>query len=362
LTAAEGKAKLAAMLSSVLPGLRELRAPLAAGYLWLLTGWLIFGDEVPKRREATSGALRRLYELQPVVSAVGLAVVASVAAYIVGSIAIEGLNSLVRRRLNARRRSPEDLFAVSAEGRKAMRDWVNRRISIRARHRAAPWDLALAYLSRDRDLLMTRLLAESVALHTEVDRPDAEATFRIGLAPPLTVLVVYLAVTVSPWWLLGLLISALLLWQSALFARQANDALVIAVLSREELNEPLLRELRMWCAEMSGTDAARARAALDDPGWHTAKPLRISVELDTDHDDYAHRVVVEFARDRSYRGADGRRQDVAPGPPGRFEVHLDSEFEVTKVIAPDEPVVPADAEATQPVAPPVTREDGPPAS
>lgn len=36
------------MLTSLLPGLRELRAPLAAGYLWLTVAWLIFGDNLNK--------------------------------------------------------------------------------------------------------------------------------------------------------------------------------------------------------------------------------------------------------------------------------------------------------------------------
>ena len=29
------------MLTSLLPGVRDLRAPLAAGYIWLLFGWLV---------------------------------------------------------------------------------------------------------------------------------------------------------------------------------------------------------------------------------------------------------------------------------------------------------------------------------
>ena len=76
------------MLSNVLPGLRELRAPLAAGYLWLTWSWLVWGDDLPTRAEV-SGPLARLYALEPVVSKLGVAVVASVGAYIVGSIAID---------------------------------------------------------------------------------------------------------------------------------------------------------------------------------------------------------------------------------------------------------------------------------
>jgi hypothetical protein len=76
------------MLASVMPGLRELRAPLAAGYLWLALSWLVLGDALPASDEV-NGPFARLYELEPVVSNLGLAVVASVGAYILGSIAID---------------------------------------------------------------------------------------------------------------------------------------------------------------------------------------------------------------------------------------------------------------------------------
>jgi hypothetical protein len=82
------------MLTNVLPGLRELRAPLAAGYLWLLFAWLVWGDELSQAKSAETAdkartPLDRFFELEPVISSIGLAVVASVAAYIVGSIVID---------------------------------------------------------------------------------------------------------------------------------------------------------------------------------------------------------------------------------------------------------------------------------
>jgi hypothetical protein len=38
------------MLTSILPGLRDLRGPLTAGYLWLLAAWIAFGDVMPHSR------------------------------------------------------------------------------------------------------------------------------------------------------------------------------------------------------------------------------------------------------------------------------------------------------------------------
>ena len=72
------------ILSNLVPGIRELRAPLAAGYLWLLCGWLMFGPFTP-RDEATR-TLADLYELSDQATAIGLGVAVSFAAYLAGSV------------------------------------------------------------------------------------------------------------------------------------------------------------------------------------------------------------------------------------------------------------------------------------
>jgi hypothetical protein len=77
------------MLTNVLPGLRELRAPLAAGYLWLVFAWMVWGGELPNKDDPKAAPLEQLYKLEPIISTIGLAVVASVAAYVLGSIVID---------------------------------------------------------------------------------------------------------------------------------------------------------------------------------------------------------------------------------------------------------------------------------
>jgi chromosome segregation ATPase len=72
------------MLASLLPGIRELRAPLAAGYLWLLVGWLAFHSHLPAREQA-NGVIEALYNLEGLVSALGFGVAVSFAAYLIGS-------------------------------------------------------------------------------------------------------------------------------------------------------------------------------------------------------------------------------------------------------------------------------------
>jgi len=71
------------VLSSLLPGLRDLRGPLAGGYLWLLNLWLLFGDRIPTQDTAT-GLFKQIYALEGVISQFGLVVALSFSAYLAG--------------------------------------------------------------------------------------------------------------------------------------------------------------------------------------------------------------------------------------------------------------------------------------
>jgi hypothetical protein len=306
------------MLGSVLPGLRELRAPLAAGYLWLLAGWLILADELPTKHEAKPAVIQRFYDLAPVVSAFGLAVVASVAAYVIGSIALDIQSRLIRwLSLWARPFVDRYGFPVSDEGSEALRNAVVEHV---------PYDPNIVawgkqHLSDNRELVMTRLLAASEPLHAQVDRPDAEATFRAGLWPPLTVIIVYLAITVSPWWWGGLWLPAMLIWQRAGLRRRANDALVIAVISREEINRSLLTAVKTALIRNRTFEAVaglpgQTSAETAWPGSSGDHAVR-KVDLDVDGADFAHRAYL------GWDTHDGRRL---------FEVRFDSDFSVSDVI------------------------------
>ena len=73
------------MLANVLPGLRDVRAPLAAGYIWLLALYLAVEPSVPKKPHGIWASLDHLRHMVSLV-ATGLAV--SFVAYLVGSIAV----------------------------------------------------------------------------------------------------------------------------------------------------------------------------------------------------------------------------------------------------------------------------------
>jgi hypothetical protein len=73
------------VLASILPGLREIRAPLAAGYLWLVIGWLLLHDRVETGSSA-SGAVDALTDLRDAIGVGGLAAAATFVAYLLGAL------------------------------------------------------------------------------------------------------------------------------------------------------------------------------------------------------------------------------------------------------------------------------------
>jgi hypothetical protein len=88
-------------LANLLPGLRDLRTPLAAGYLWLLTAWLLVEPSLPERDEA-SGVLQSILRIGEVLGPIASAVALSFVAYLVGVLSL-GLGQVVTMGLTLRR-------------------------------------------------------------------------------------------------------------------------------------------------------------------------------------------------------------------------------------------------------------------
>ncbi len=82
------------MLGQILPGFRELRGPLAAGFTWILLGYLIVHQHV----STAHGKVKEIVELGEHLSPAALAVAASFVAYLLGSLS----EDLFRRALAAR--------------------------------------------------------------------------------------------------------------------------------------------------------------------------------------------------------------------------------------------------------------------
>jgi hypothetical protein len=73
------------VLASIIPGLRELRTPLAIGWIWLAALWIVFGDLLPRKGEGTN-LLQSIFEIgEGLGKGIALGVAAFVA-YLVGSL------------------------------------------------------------------------------------------------------------------------------------------------------------------------------------------------------------------------------------------------------------------------------------
>lgn len=73
------------MLANLLPGIRELRAPLATGYIWLLTFWLWIPDHF-KDKPPTEGALGDIARLAHYSGRLGVGIALSFVAYLIGAL------------------------------------------------------------------------------------------------------------------------------------------------------------------------------------------------------------------------------------------------------------------------------------
>jgi len=84
-------------------------------------------------------------------------------------------------------------------------------------------------LSRELKSLPTRLLVASERLFDQYDRVSAEVATRTSIAPPLLLLFALLALRLSPWYWIGVVLPAVLVTQAVGRLRAANDLLVEAV-------------------------------------------------------------------------------------------------------------------------------------
>jgi hypothetical protein len=246
------------VLLNILPGLRELRAPLAAGYLWLVVGWLALGDSISFPDEA--------HDFLDQFSGLGEAAALTFGAYIVGSFFSDALapvwGSLRKARLrwSMARLLQRDVAQFEAEeaeleAESAARispvhiaereNWLTyrKRISHTARvasdvateplsvrglggiaslvvleppmtlaastSAAGGWDdfggeserggwddaRAAVAIARELDIARFRLLSEQPDLFSEADRLRGEGQFRLAVVAPLVALVVTLGVS-----------------------------------------------------------------------------------------------------------------------------------------------------------------------
>ena len=84
------------MLANVLPGLREVRAPLVAGYAWLGAAWILGARHIPLRTDEDA-VWKAIYRLLDGLGPVGGSLAISLGAYIVGAISVAIFDHPLRR-------------------------------------------------------------------------------------------------------------------------------------------------------------------------------------------------------------------------------------------------------------------------
>jgi hypothetical protein len=240
-------------LASLLPGIRHLRAPLATGYLWLATTWVLFAGTYDDER-SRGPAVTALLDLRDEAGTAGLAVAVSFVAYVLGALSQAvaadlafraavfyrkssvGLSPRALQHLVslARREGSEAQAVLSDKGYQSdeIDEWFRQH---NFPNFAGGWDheVAQRLVLEDLPLVHVRLAGSEGTreLFAEIDRTKSEAELRLAIWLPLGVAVV--AVAVREWGWAGLVSLAPAVALAGGLAVQgirryhaANDALV----------------------------------------------------------------------------------------------------------------------------------------
>ena len=237
------------MLANVLPGIREIRAPLAAGYLWLLCGWLIF--DLPSGNEL-DGPVREVVELAQRVPDSAVAIALSFAAYLIGSLSEDLFTRLLRTLPAARQLSVEPVSrrqdlsgpaAATPSGEAASPIATNitsaqnpegelRESTSLPPTRAHLQDqLGSPPVPAQQAIEQGAVQQEIARLGNSIERLESEDTLRLALLPPLAVLATYLMIAQNLLW--GLTLVCVPAFLAQIKSRQGRISRETA--TREEL-------------------------------------------------------------------------------------------------------------------------------
>ncbi len=258
------------MLANLLPGIRELRTPLAVGYVWLLTFWLWLPEHF-KATAPTVGVPGDIARLTHYSGRLGVGIALSFIAYLIGALSVlfngplvrigsflfwytkprqPGQDNLIYVASRIVYPNARDFWSAYLRGHPDALTAATRNALRNARYRAFGFSFlsdtarqaALKHrYSEDDELRYLRYLIETVyaqgnvllgreaELFAAYDRLIAEFQFRIGVSAPLIALIVTLAIRWTPLSLLALLPLLLLLRTGCKRRMQAGDVLADAV-------------------------------------------------------------------------------------------------------------------------------------
>jgi hypothetical protein len=207
------------MLASLLPGVRDLRVPLAAGYIWLLDAWLIWYQALPLSRPQGDGAVQALYDLGALLGRPTVIAAASFLAFLLGSILQQDAQGWLMRRVGR---------STSQETFKKFQAWILRTTpSDPEKDRSQAFNGLVAGITGQ---FSAQLMVANERLYGNYDRLCAEAELRINAAPPIAALGVLL--TPLDWRFIALVaVAALMAYQGFLRSRSGREVLIQAIMA-----------------------------------------------------------------------------------------------------------------------------------
>lgn len=185
------------MFSSVLPGFRELRTPLAIGYLWLVNAWLVIGHDFPTHRPSV-GVLAELWTLGAYAGRAGIFTAISFVAYMIGVfVEVDPLKlweyagrpswaTWIRNKALRRGKilSRIQVFPVTSQASNDLTEYSKDDLG-RELDTDQAFELMRSLLAEEQQIA-TRLQAANSELYGRYDRLLAESAFRLNVALPLT--------------------------------------------------------------------------------------------------------------------------------------------------------------------------------
>jgi len=242
------------MFASLLPGIREIRAPLAAGYAWLAFAYLTAGT--PADVSTSLGPLSEIAARVGELGTVAVATALSFAAYLIGGVSTDIFGRLfpfavepVAHALSsvswgAGRYAPTTTLSTIKRSATLLTDSI----------RLHDVDLGAELDELRNQVAASRnsLLEASRAGAAETELPqgeramlEAQEALLLAIMPPLTAIAVFLGLTDSPVWFLGVLVTGIFFVQAALrqvawrrLAREHGRAAHVDILA-EQLAEAL---------------------------------------------------------------------------------------------------------------------------
>ncbi|GAA3140079.1 hypothetical protein [Streptomyces echinatus] len=238
------------MLASLLPGIRELRAPLVTGYIYLLALLLLYGNKVPTNVAADS-PLKLPYDLVGWLGKPTAIAVSTFVAYLVGSVLevhaatvsrsfrkIRSHSKLFKKRRHSLLPGDErGLKWLAPELTPASVNALGRYIVERVRGKLSiSYDTDLKaegfkFFLQDLPQLHTRLYGANKDLYGDYDRLAAEADLKVNVGISGNVLSGVAGVVVHPLWAILCGPMLVLFYRGLSSDRQANDILVQSVVT-----------------------------------------------------------------------------------------------------------------------------------